>query len=231
MSKQLSDKIMQEIKASGVVPKPKWQFATKRNLLWALVAITVVLGALAVAVIIFIFVDHDANSRKYLDESVFEDLVQTIPFVWFGLLTLLVGLTHYLVRHTEFGYRDSVKQIVGLVLISSFVLGGLLSLFETGERVQDYLIERVPHYSDLVSDSMGIWSQPEKGLLGGKILGIRSSDEIQLTDFRHNVWLVDVGEVDNLDQIGLKRDVKIKIIGTQESDSEFRAVQLILWEK
>ena len=123
MNDLLPERIIEAIKRQGIEPRPRWHFLLKRSVLWSLVALSTVLGGISVAVIIFIFIDHDANARAYLNESFFVDLLETIPYLWFGTLFLLVGITQYAVRLTKSGYRYTTTRIVGAVMVSSVVLG------------------------------------------------------------------------------------------------------------
>ena len=230
MNNMLPEKIIEEIKNRGIAPRPRWHFLLKRSVLWSLVGIATILGGIAVAIIIFIFIDNDAGARAYLNESIFMDLLETIPYLWFGTLFLIIGITQYAVRHTKFGYRYTMIQIVGLVIMSSVLLGVALNALEVGERVQDFLAERVPYYDELVSTSKDVWSRPEKGLLGGTVTSIISSDEFKLTDFHNKDWLIDKGQIDATDSAIIQLGAKIKLIGTIEDNSTFRAVRVFPWK-
>ena len=231
MTDILPKKIIEEIKNRGIEPRPQWHFLLKRYVLWSFVALATGLGGVAIAVIIFIFIDHDANARAYLNESVFVDLLETIPYLWFGTLLLLIGITQYAVRHTKSGYRYTTGRIVGAVVVSSVALGIALSSLEVGERVQDFLIVQVPYYDELISTSKDVWSQPEKGLLGGMVTTVIGSEEIKLTDFHGKDWLVDIGRIDLVGNAIIQPGSIIKMIGTQENPSDFRAVRVFPWKK
>lgn len=230
MNNMLPEKIIEEIKNRGIVPRPRWHFLLKRSVLWSLVAIATIFGGIAVAVIIFIFIDHDANARAYLNESIFVDLLETIPYLWFGALFLLIGITQYVIRHTKSGYRYTTARIVGVVVVSSVVLGIVLSALEVGERVQDFLVERAPYYDKITNTSKDSWSHPEKSLLGGMVTEVVSSDEFKLTDFHNKDWFVDSGKIEDANVAIIQLGSTIKMIGTQEDTTTFRAVQVLPWK-
>ncbi len=230
MNNKLPEKIIEAIKREGIEPRPRWQFLLKRSMLWSLATVATVLGGIAIAVIIFIFIDHDTNARAYLNESIFVDLLETIPFLWFGTLLLLIVITQYAIRHTKSGYRYTTARIVGAVIVSSVMLGIALSTMEVGERVQDFLAERVPYYNELTSTSKDVWSHPAKGLLGGTVTGVNSSEELKLTDFLNKDWLVDIGGIDVADRSIIREGLMIKMIGTQEDNSTFRAIRVLPWK-
>lgn len=230
MNNTLPEKIIEEIKKQGIERRPMWRFLLKHSVFWSLAIFSIILGGIAVAVIIFIFIDHDASVRVYLHESIFEDLLQTIPYLWVTTLLTLIGISKYGVRHTKFGYRYTTARIIGVVVASSLILGITLSTLEIGERVQDFLVERLPYYNELTSTSKDAWSHPEKGLLGGTVTAITSSEELKLTDFHEKIWLVDIGKIDTVNNALMRPGIMIKMIGTKEADAEFRAVQVFPWK-
>ncbi len=230
MNNNLPEKIIKTIKRQGTEPRPRWHFLLKHSVLWSLATLATLLGGIAVAVIIFIYIDHDENARAYLNESAFVDLLETIPYLWFCVLFILIGITQYAVRHTTSGYRYTTKRILGVVFVSSLLLGAVLNTLEVGERVQDFLAKRVPYYDELISTSKDVWSHSEKGLLGGTVTGVISSKELKLTDFHNKDWLVDIERIDTANSSILREGSMIKMIGTQEDNTSFRAVRVLPWK-
>lgn len=229
MNNALPEKIIEEIKKQGITPRPRWHFFLKNWLLWLSASLSVLLGGIAIALIIFTFIDHDTTARAYLDETVFEELLHTVPFFWFLALAALAGASRYAVRRTKFGYRYTTLQTTGAVLVGSAVLGVLLHLTETAERIQDFLIVRTPYYDAITYTSEDAWSHPEKGLLGGTVTAIVSPEEFELADFRGKTWLVDFEEIEGGESL-VRDKAKIKIVGTREDASTFRAARILPWK-
>ncbi len=226
---ELPEKIVEEIKNRALVPRPRWQFLLKRSVVWSLALFAIALGGIAVAIIIFIFIDHGPSTRVYLGESIFEDLLQTIPYVWVGTLCVLVGISQYAIRHANFGYRYTTSRILLTVVMSSMVLGVALNALEVGERTQDFLVQRVPYYDDLIYTSKDAWSHPEKGLLSGTVTAISSATEFELTDFAGKKWTVDF-EKANEGTTLVQEGTLLKIVGAEEDMSTFRAVRILSWK-
>ncbi len=229
MTNELSEKIIEEIKKQGIEPRPRWQFILKRWVLWSLAIFSTILGGIAIAVIIFLFIDHDASARVYLAQSAVEDILLAIPYFWFVTLAVLTGVTKYAVRHTKLGYRYAITRIVATVLISSIFLGITLNAMDVGEQVQDFLVETVPSYDALTYTSKDAWLQPAKGLLGGTITAIISPEEFKLLDFHKKSWHIDTNELQDKNDMTIKQGAVVKIIGTQKDNSTFRAGQIFPW--
>ncbi|MHB8651555.1 MAG: hypothetical protein ACYC8S_00215 [Minisyncoccota bacterium] len=229
MTNTLPEKIIEEIKKQGIKPRPKWQVLLKRWVLWSIAAFSTVLGGIALAIIIFTFIDRDTSVRVYLKKSAVEDILRIIPYFWFVTLAVLTVVAQYAVRHTKFGYRYATVKIVSGVLLGSIVLGITLNTMDVGESVQGFLVDTVPSYDALVYTSKDAWVQPEKGLLGGTVTTIISSEEFELIDFHKKRWRVNTSEVQGNDDSVVRQGAVIKIIGTQKDTSLFRAGQVFPW--
>ncbi|MHB8842308.1 MAG: hypothetical protein ACYC56_11095 [Candidatus Aquicultor sp.] len=229
MNKTLPEKVIEEIKKQGIEPRPRWQFLLKRWVLWSLAIFSTILGGIAIAIIIFTFIDHEASVRVYLKQSAVEDILSAIPYFWFATLVILTGVTKYAVRNTKFGYRYAMARIVAAVLIGSIFFGITFNTIGVGESVQDFLVETVPSYDVLTYTSKDAWSQPEKGLLGGTVTTIISSEEFELVDFHKKSWRVNTSEIQGNDDLIIRQGAIIKIIGTQKDSLLFRAGQVFPW--
>ena len=118
---------------------------------------------------------------------------------------------------------------MAVVLVCSVLFGVLLNTMDVGEGIQDFLVETVPSYDALTYTSRDAWSQPEKGLLGGTVTTIISPEEFELLDFHKKSWHVNTSELQSRDDQVIRQGVLIKIIGTQQNDSLFRAGQIFSW--
>lgn len=231
MNQLLRDKVIETIGKHGITPRPRWQFLLKSGVLWSCVACSMLLGGVAFAIIIFTFIDHDATTRAYLHGTVFEYALETIPYFWLMTLVLLIGITQYAVRQTAFGYRYTTWRIVSFALFGSVVFGIALQATETAERIQDFLTGRNPYYDARVDSSEDEWLHPEKGLLGGTVITLASPDEFYLLDFQGKTWLVDFSRVEQLGEGFTVSGSKVKIIGSPEDISTFRATKVLLWRE
>jgi hypothetical protein len=229
MNNTSPEKIIEEIKKQGIESRPRWQFLLKRWTLWSMAILSIIVGSIAVAVIIFTFIDYDTSVRTYLQKSAVENILLSIPYFWLVTLVILVGITKYAVRHTKFGYRYATTRIVMTVLVGSMLLGIGLNFLDVGESVQNFLVDTFPAYDSLVYTSKDAWSQPDKGLLGGTVIMIVNSDEFTIMDFHKKTWQIDTSELQGKSDIDIKQGIIVKIIGTKKDNSTFQAGQIFLW--
>ncbi len=230
MKDPLPEKIIKEIEDHNLVPKPRWQFLLKRTTLWSFAGFATILGGVAVSIIIFVFVDHDFVAHTYLNQSVFEDVLLTIPYVWFLALVILVVIAQYSFRHIKFVYHHATLLIVGLVLAGNILIGLVLNTIDAGEHIDNFLDRTVPYYSQLVYTSKDVWSHPEKGLLGGTVINAIKKQEFEMMDFHKVIWRIDINALQNDDIFLINPGVKIKIIGVKENNSLFKAQHIFLWD-
>lgn len=148
-----SEKILEEIDARGVSPRPRWHFLLRRSVLWSLALLSVILGAVAFAVADYVFFDNEGISTVTLLESPIEGIVQSIPFLWlfvFGLFTVSAYLG---LRHTRTGYRyQTIGAVVGVIVVS-VLLGLILNVLDFGQAVHDYLMHNTTFYDPLIHSS------------------------------------------------------------------------------
>jgi hypothetical protein len=230
MNDILPEKIIKEIEDHNLVPKPKWKINLKRVVLWSLAGFATILGGVAVSIIIFVFIDYDPTAHEYLNQSAFKDILLTIPYLWFVVLVALTIVAKYSFRHIKFGYRYATFKVVGLVLGASIITGLALNAVDAGERIDDFLDDVVPYYNQLVYTSKDAWSQPEKGFLGGTVIGGVNGQEFEILDFHRTIWRINIGDLENDNVELIKRGVKIKVIGVEGGGNSFRAQHIFLWD-
>ena len=230
MKELLTDTVLKTIGERGLAPRPRWHFLLKNWIFWFLAGSTVVLGGIAVAIIIFVFFDHEGTARTYLNQSLVQDILLTIPYIWLVSLALLVALTRLLIHNVKQGYRYSIRKVLVVTLSLSILFGFILNAFELGDTIHEYLNETIPYYNSLVYTSKDGWSQPSKGLLGGTVLSIASTSELRLQDFHHIEWRVDISTVEYSDDyIDPKVGDVIKMVGTETGKNTFQPQQLFPW--
>jgi heme/copper-type cytochrome/quinol oxidase subunit 2 len=232
MNKHFSKKILAEIEKRRLSPKPRWQFLLKRWLFWTLAIISALFGGLAIAIIIFIFLDHDPNASVYLNQSTFEDILLTIPYVWIFMLSIFIFVSWYTFRHTKRGYRHRTILIVTFSLLISIFLGLLLNTIDVGERIHYFFMKNVPYYDTVIRTLEDEWSQPQKGLLGGVIIETEEKEDyIVILDFHGNIWHIDITSVQQQGEVNLNIHSKIKIVGEIESPGVFIAHDIFSWKE
>ncbi len=228
MNTDLSKKVLSRIKNQDITPQARWRFVLQKKIFWMLTGITVLLGGIAAAIIIFVYIDRDVNAERLLEQSSVEDFLLAIPYLWIVLLVGLAALARLFVRHTAFGYRYATVKIIGAVVAGSVLIGMTLSSLDLGERTHDWLTRHVSYYNALIYTSEDAWSHPDRGLLGG-VVASRVSASIALVDFHQATWQLDISSLSADDTKLLQPGSKVKINGTREGQNVFKAQQVFVW--
>lgn len=230
MDKKLSESIVQTLDERNLNPRPRWHFLLKRSVFWSVAGISILLGGVAVAAIIFVFLDHDTGAAHYLNQDLAEDILLTIPYLWLITFALLIALTRMSIRYTKGGYRYGILQVAGIAFVASFILGIIMNKFDVGDKVDEYLNESIPYYDSLVYTSKDQWSQPEKGLLGGTVNSIVDQNNIVLNDSKHRQWKIDLSSTYDGDMPTIKQGDVVKIVGKDMGNNIFKAEEVFVWK-
>ena len=232
MEKQLSENIIKIIDERNLTPIPRWHFLLKRSVFWTIAGIAVLLGGLAVSVIIFVYFDHDTEGMIYLNQSLVDNILMTIPYFWIVSLAFLIALTHISIRHTKGGYRYGVLRVAVIALIASLALGFVFDEFDVGMAINESLNESIPYYNSLVYTSKDEWSKPEKGLLGGTVLSVADEKGVRARDFSGREWHITFQQFDEEDISLVPRPgERLKVVGKDTGNGVFHAEEVFPWKK
>ena len=231
-SEEFAKNIMDQVADRRLTPRPRWAFLLADAVLWSAAALTTALGALAVAVVIFILTDHDWDIYRYLDRGPIEHFFVSLPYFWIAFLLLFALLARYNFRHTRRGYRYETWAVAAGSVAASLVVGGVMYAAGLGQELHEYFSEALPLYERLVYTKNDIWIFPEKGLLSGLIDGLDDDHGFTLIDFRGREWRVLNGpnivwERNLQPAVGLR----VKLIGVQDGAGVFTAEIVRPWSR
>ena len=227
MNDLLSKKVIEEIDSRKIEPIPKWHFVLRRSVFWSLAVISVILGAIAVAVTIFIFFDHDWSVFGLLDQTLFEDILLAIPYLWLLFFGLFIAVSNYSFRQTKTGYKYNMIRVASIILGLSIFLGVALNTLDAGDYINHFLLNKVPAYDRLVYTREDVWTRADRGLLAGEVMKIVDSTHFTLNDLKNHQWNIDTSNVQSFHPT-LHEAVKMK--GTKIDTDRFQVTSIEDWE-
>ncbi|MFA7302492.1 MAG: hypothetical protein WC030_01970 [Candidatus Paceibacterota bacterium] len=183
--KTISEKVLERIEHA--TPHSRQYFMFRNAGVWALAAASVIVGALAVASIIFRAVNAGAALRPGIPP--FRMLVLVVPFLWVALMTVFGYVAYREVRLTRKGYTYEFSTIMLGTLLASVVLGIIFYTSGAGFALDRMAARHLPFQADLGQVQQERWFQPEQGFL----MGIITEDEqerVQLVDPNRARWHV-----------------------------------------
>lgn len=221
----MPEKILQAIRSRDICPKPKWHFLARTFSIWVVFGVALFLGSVAVAVIIFAFVNADIGLYRLVGRGPVMGILKTVPILWLSSFVILLAVAEYAVTNTKRGYKYTVAQ-VGLVnIFVSVILGGVLYSVGFGYAVDRELSERVQAYRPILEDQLSFLIQPERGLLAGEVILVTTTEayHFQLRDFSGKDWYVRQIGLDNSQLVSVVPRAQVQIIGELEGLDLFGA--------
>ena len=225
--------VLQKLKHDSVIPTPAWHFVVRDCGTVALFVLSVLLGAVAVAVSLFVF----SYQRYALFEASHETwvslLIETLPFLWIGALAVCLLLAARHQRHFRCGYRYSLSVLLGSSAVVSVLLGVLLHQANVGFMVDNILGEKMPMYGSQAKLEHGLWQKPEEGRLVGMQVytTLATTSTIIFEDSMGRRWQADISElmVDDVDL--LATGAKVRLLGVLKNELvySFHACGVFPW--
>jgi len=227
-------KILEKIREENIRPVPRWHFLMKRNIIWSIAIVLLLLGSIASSIIIFQLKNTEWDIIRHYQNSMLEALLLTIPLAWFVLLAVLLFLTYVQFRHTPRGYRYNSLWIFGGSIALSIAIGSVVFYSGFSSYLENSLREHVPIYQHFCDRAAKIWMNPEQGLLMGSITEMntgnkRDGEVIIFTDIRGKVWHVNVKTAVWRGETRKERNLKLRLIGSAADKNFFIAEEIRPW--
>jgi hypothetical protein len=219
----LEHKILESIERQNLTPKPAYVFFAKRGVFWLLAILSIILGSISFAVLLYGASGFLKNGLDAFDEVPFDEFLLGIPIVWLMTLPLFAASAYIGFRHTRRGYRVRPVITMAVSLLASLVIGAVLHLVGAGKHTDEYLERSVPFYERITHIPYDEWSRPDQGFLGGHADRMLDEQTLQLIDFNKQVWTVDITAAKVTLDNPLINEGDVAIRGQMTSPGKFRA--------
>ena len=217
----LSERVVGEIKDKKIVQLPKWTFLLQNAVIWSVFGVSILLGAIATAIVIFLIVNNGGNGVASLN-----DFLLYVPYFWLILLAIFAFVAYHNFQHTEGGYRLNTFKIMLVSVGISLFLGVILFSTGIGSQINTYFANTVPYYTSVADRRAYIWVAPESGRLAGRIISVNKvSESLVLRDLNNKLWAVSYAGVNVKPSVVIETDTEVKVIGTKTGNSSFTATE------
>lgn len=230
--KPLSEVVLQRIAEEQVQPVGKAKFLLLNWGIWVAWALTVTIGAISVAVMIFV----GGHARFALHEATHDTplsfFVEVLPYLWVAIFALMAILAYVNMRHTKTGYRYQVTHILVSSLLFSVAGGVVLHIFGTGHMIDSGIGKRMPLYTSYEKIEERLWQRPEQGRLVGTFVGMDETETLYIfKDAAHATWTIQTLELRNKDKRLLSSGRAVRVLGTttDEVERSFYACGVFPW--
>ncbi len=223
----LDKKIIKAIKEKKLTPRPRWQFLLKNYLIWGGGVSSLLFGSLAFAMILFMLLNNDWRMYEHISGSLLKFIILTAPYFWLLFLLVFIMVAYFNLKHTKKGYRYSLLSIIiGSIALSMF-LGGGLYVAGLGQKIDDILGKRAPFYERFINRRMGMWANPDRGLLTGVLIDKISDNEFVLLDMERKEWLILMNKATFAPEMILATGTPIRLMGKLLEESIFEVTRIM----
>lgn len=228
--KNLSNKIIEEIKEKAIKPKPRWRYSARGVLFWLVTISGILLGASSLALAAYLVASIDWNLYSFMGYGSFLGFAVTaFPYLLVILLLILLILAYYSYRQTPRGHRAGLAGLLAVLILFALGMGTLFHMLGFGRKMHYGLAHTSPYHIIFYTKEKE-WSQPDKGLLWGEMLNVENGS-FSLRDFGNHNWEVFYNGKTRMNvDISQKVGEDVKIIGKKQSDSKFFASQIDGWD-
>jgi hypothetical protein len=227
--KNICQETFEKIKASHIKPKPRWEFLLKNYIFWSMFILSLIIGALAVSVIIFMAQNDDWDLYEKLSGGLLNFVFATLPYFWLIVMIAFIAIADYYFHHTRTGYRYNLLLIIVISIGSSAMLGAIAHSVGLGKIIVDTMSVKIPIYENLNFNRAKMWIQPENGLLAGTIINLLNDENFGLDDFTSHSWIIFAHNAKLKDRAKIEIGENIKLIGELLDDGGFRAIEIRPW--
>jgi hypothetical protein len=227
--KELQQIVLDKLKREGACPTPRWHFLLKNYFVWCFALISLFVGSLGFAVVLYMTINNDWGIYENIHDSFIGFVFATIPYFWILIVILFLVTTDYNLRHTNKGYKVQLHYAVLGSVLGSVILGTLFYNVGLGRAIDETFVKSVPYYEKVMRDRHKRWTSLDQGRVGGLIIFTEDDDSITIQDKEGNEWII---EIDNDTNVFGKMEVGnfVKIIG-EFHDEKFEAGKIFEGKK
>ena len=230
--KNLADSVLEKIKECHITPRPRWHYIVKDALFWGVYFLSILLGSLGMAVILYALFDTDFDLLSYMPTSQLGSFLKLLPIVWLILFSLFVALAIWGAQHTKKGYKLSIIILLGANFLVSLILGGVIYASGGSERIEHVFARGVPFYQRFEERRKDLWKRRDaENLLAGSIVKVEEGKIIILNDLSGEQWEVDCAQARYPEWIEFTVGMKIRMFGEKTGEYTFKALGIRPWER
>jgi len=212
---EVSERILARIKGEGIAPRPRWHFLAQESGVWALGTLSVFVGGLAVAALLFeiryAWWDYYAATHDSL--AVF--VVDALPFVWLVAFGVFAYAAYIAVRYTKRGYRYAISTLLLVSLVASALLGVCLYAFGLGQLMDEDVGHYIPLHQPLIDRERTLWDAPHEGRVAGRVLSVDpDTHRMHIQDINGAAYVVDLSGFTPEDRWQVRAGDYARVVGT-----------------
>lgn len=217
---KMSMAVLDRINTEKVGLSPRWQFILSEYGIWILWVLSVLFGAVAFSVMLFVFMHAGFAFHEATHTTVIDFYVEVLPYLWIIVFILMAVLAHFYLRHTKYGYKYTLSEIVGSSLLFSFIGGIALHVVGVGYFVDVQTGRNIPSYPTVERMETKLWQAPQQGrMIGSLQRGAERGAPALFTDSNGAQWTLSTTELNPMDLDLLYSGEPVRLLGVVSTTS------------
>lgn len=213
--KPLKDTLLERIESEKVCPRPKLFFQGREIAVWVSWLLSVVVGALAIAVTLFVVEHGQYAFYEASHENFLMFIIEALPYLWLVTFVVMVYVAVYNIRHTKRGYRYPLWAIMVSSVVLSFIGGFVLQLLGFGYEIDEQFGKYAVFYTSQGKFEQRLWQDPDDGRLVGvqTYLTLVPTSTIIFKDIEGQGWVMNISELQVSDAELLASQQMVRLLG------------------
>lgn len=223
-SPRLKDSVITRITNNEVKPYSYWRFRCIRCAFITLVAVSMIVGSVAVAVGLFTILNAGWEYYEMMHSNSLTFAVAALPYVWILLILATVVVGSAFVRRTGRGYRYAPVK-VALILVALSVGGGIgLHIASVGDVVDRQLSVWFPsYYRSSVMHQTRLWHDPAQGRLAGIVIDTALENGFTFRDVENSEWYIFDQGLRHYDSEHITKGQMVRMVAVIDTESRSAA--------
>lgn len=226
-----SKNILNTIQSKHIAPRPHWVFVARQVVLFAGFLLSILIGGISVSIILLALSDVDLGAGQMMRMHPGPFLITYLPYVWVLAMVVFGSIAYYDARNIKGAYRHRTIVILGVSILASVIIGGLLHAAGAGKIAERRFAQIVPQYRGLDSRKMHLWMRPQEGMLAGKIVSGSATSTFVLEDFSGAQWIIEASGATLRGPIAGVSGERIRVAGSVIQPAVFRATDVFPWTR
>lgn len=226
---QLARSVLERISNERVCPKSRFWCWIEELMVWGLWVLSVLIGAISVAVICYSLVHGMYGFYEATHTSQWALVLDVMPYVWMLVFLAMAGIGYRNMRHTKRGYTYPFWKILISSVVVSIGLGLVLHVAGLGKTVDTLVADYMPLYISQEAGELVLWQAPEEGRLVGVYSVKDTATEPCFTDVEGFEWKINMSELTMMDMNELENGDKVRVLGIQTGTSTIHACGVFPW--
>ncbi|MBU1089709.1 hypothetical protein KKF38_02870 [Patescibacteria group bacterium] len=214
---KFSKKILAEIKKQKIEPRSRLIFLARNYGVWLLAILGIALSGIFLGNLISDLLLAEWDIFPNFPGGRINFLANAISIFWLAGIIAAFVFAFFLLRKTKRGYRIGILTLASVILIAS-ATGGISLLFTP--LPPKFRELRMQHFPPRFDERE--WQNSAEGFLFGEIVEVKEKMFL-LNALDHSIWEVDISKAQIPPFLELKEKLKVRVIGEQIRDGEFRA--------